>query len=202
MNKNIWIGVGVLAVVALAVFVGISAGGGGEVDTSAAFGEVTIDGSPLPELEDPSNDSAIGMPAPVAEGVDLDGNPITIGSPDEPTILLFLAHWCPHCQQEVERLSPWLKENELEGVDFKAIATSSSANRPNWPPNEWLEREEWPVPTMLDDPAASTGAAYGLSAFPYWVVLDADGVVQARLTGQLSVEQFEAVVEQAAALGG
>ena len=55
---------------------------------------------------------------------------------------------------------------------------------------------------MLDDPAASTGAAYGLSAFPYWVVLDADGVVQARLTGQLSVEQFEAVVEQAAALGG
>lgn len=202
MNKNILIGGGVLAVVLLAVAVGTSSGGGGDVDASAAFGDVTIDGTPLPRLQDPSSDSAIGVPAPVARGVDLDGNPITIGSPEEPTILLFLAHWCSFCQQEVDLLTPWLEENELEGVDFQAIVTSSAADQPNWPPNEWLEREGWPVPTMLDNQATSTGTAYGLSAFPFWVVLDADGVVQARFTGGLSEEQFEAIVEQTAALGG
>ena len=202
MNKNILIGGGVLAVVVLAVAVGTSSGGGGDVDASAAFGEVTIDGTPLPRLQDPANDSAIGAPAPVAQGVDLDGDPIAIGSPEQPTILLFLAHWCSHCQAEVARLTPWLAENELDGVDFKAIATSSAADQPNWPPNEWLEREEWPVPTMLDDEGASTGTAYGLSAFPFWVVLDADGVVQARFTGELSEEQFEAIAEQTAALEG
>ncbi len=202
MNKNILIAAGVLAVVVLALVAGTTSGGGGDVDASAAFGDVTIDGDPLPRLQDPSSDIAFGMTAPVAQGIDLDGNPITVGSPGEPTILLFLAHWCSHCQQEVNRLSPWLKENELEGVDFRAIATSSAADQPNWPPNEWLEREEWSAPTMLDDEAGSTGTAYGLSAFPFWVVLDADGAVQARFTGQLSEEQFEAVAEQAAALEG
>lgn len=202
MNKNILIGGGVLAVVVLALVVGTSVGGDGDVDASAAFGDVTIDGDPLPRLQDPASDIAVGMPAPVAEGVDLDGNPITVGSSEEPTILLFLAHWCSFCQREVDLLTPWLEENELDGVDFKAIATGSAADRPNWPPNAWLEREEWPVPTMLDDEAGSTGTAYGLSAFPFWVVLDADGVVQARFTGGLSEEQFEMIAEQAAALGG
>ena len=202
MNKNVLIGGGVLAVVLLAIVVGTAGGGGEAEDTSNAFGEVTLEGSPLPRLQDPSTDAAVGMPAPVASGTDLDGDPITIGAFDEPTILLFLAHWCPNCQREVDRLTPWLAENSIDGVDFKAIATSSSPDRPNWPPQLWLEREEWPVPTMLDDQAASTGTAFGLSAFPFWVVLDGDGVVQARFAGELSEEQFGQIVDQTRALGG
>ena len=201
MNKNIVIGGSVVVVLILAFFFA-TAGSEGEVDRAAAFGDVAIEGAPLPRLEDPSIDGSVGTPAPVVTGVDLDGNDMTIGVVDTPTIMVFLAHWCSHCQAEVSRLSPWLAENELDGVDLVAIATSSSAEAPNFPPKAWLERDGWEVPTLLDDEDASAGAAYGLTFFPFWVVLDDDGTVAGRFTGEVSLEQFAAIVEQAAQLGG
>ena len=58
------------------------------------------------------------------------------------------------------------------------------------------------MPTLLDDEDSSAGAAYGLTFFPFWVVLDGEGSVAGRFTGEVTLDQFEAIVEQAAALGG
>lgn len=201
MSKNIVIGGGVFVALLIAVFFA-TAGGGGDVDRASAFGDVSIEGASLARLEDPSIDTAIGEPAPVVTGVDLDGRAMTIGVVDRPTIVVFLAHWCSHCQAEVTRLSPWLAENELEGVDLVAVATSSTSEAPNFPPKPWLEREGWEVPTLLDDEDASAGAAYGLTFFPFWVVLRDDGTVAGRFTGEVTLDQFEAIVEQAALLEG
>ena len=96
MNKNIVIGGSVVVVLILAFF--FATAGDNAVDPATAFGAVTIEGAPLPKLEDPSIDAAVGGPAPVVTGVDLNGDEMTIGVVDQPTILLFLAHWCSHCQ--------------------------------------------------------------------------------------------------------
>jgi hypothetical protein len=37
-----------------------------------------------------------------------------------------------------------------------------------------------------------------LTAFPYWVVIDADGKVAARLTGELTPAQLDALVASVA----
>jgi hypothetical protein len=65
------------------------------------------------------------------------------------------------------------------------VATSSTPAQGNFPPSVWLEREEFPFPVIYDDEESTAAAAYGLMAFPYWVVLDSDGRVVKRFTGEL-----------------
>lgn len=201
MNKGLVMGGAIFLVLALAVFAAF--GGGSEpLSDAPAFADVTVSGTPLPVFDNPSADLAIGMAAPVVTGVDLDGNPVTIGDPNEPTIIMFLAHWCSHCQREVPRVTRYLEENEVDGISFQAVATGSDASAPNFPPGEWLAREEWPVVTMLDDTTSNAGAAYGLSAFPFWVIIDGDGVVQARFSGEVPEAEFVAILDRTASLGG
>lgn len=199
MNKTLVIGGGIVAVLVLAVVFAFS--GADEAAEGLAFGDVTVDGATLPVFEAGTNDPAVGTPAPVLTGADVDGSPVSIGGPGEPRIVLFLAHWCSHCQAEVPRVTDYLAENEVD-VEFLAVATSSNATAPNYPPSVWLEREEWPVPTIYDDAAGSAGTAYGLSGFPFWAILDNDGVVQSRFSGELSTEQLQSVVDFASTLSG
>lgn len=198
MNKTLVIGGGIVAVLALAVVFAFSGS-----DTSAdafAFGDVTVDGAALPVFEAGTNDPAIGVPGPVVSGTDDQENQVTVGGPGEPRIVMFLAHWCPHCQREVPRVTDYLAANDVD-VEFLSVATGSNATATNFPPSVWLEREDWPVPTLYDDAANTAGSAYGLSGFPFWVVLDSDGLVQSRFSGELTTEQLQSVVDFASSLG-
>lgn len=200
MSRGAIIGVGVATVVALAVAFGLG-GGDGDVAEESAFGDVTVAGQPLPRLTDPAQDPAVGLSAPVVSGVDPHGDAITVGGPGDNRIVMFLAHWCSHCQAEVPRVVDYLSDHDPV-VTLQSVATSSDPTRPNFGPVEWLEGEGWPVPVLLDDEGSQAGAAYGLSAFPFWVVLDGDGVVRARFSGELGEDQFAALVDEVAAIDG
>ena len=116
----------------------------------------------------------------------------------EAMIVLGLAHWCGHCQAEVPRLQEWFDDNGMpDDVDVVALATGSSSSQPNFPPGEWLVREGWSVPTLVDDEASTGGTAYGVQGFPAFVVVDADGDVVQRASGELTVEQWEQLLEAA-----
>lgn len=154
--------------------------------------EVTVQGDPVPVLAGNApvgQDVAFGWDAPAVTGSDWKGNPVTIGPADgRPKVIVFLAHWCPHCQAEVPQIQAWL--NQTGGtpeVDLYAVATSINRSRPNWPPSDWLEREGWTSPTIMDlNNRVST--AYGLSAFPYWVAVNAEGKVVYRVAAAIGVE--------------
>jgi thiol-disulfide isomerase/thioredoxin len=114
------------------------------------------------------------------------GETVSVIPGGTPTIVLFLAHWCPHCQVEVVRLTDWVEANGMpRGLQLIGVATSSTPAQGNFPPSVWLEREEFPFPVIYDDEESTAAAAYGLMAFPYWVVLDSDGRVVKRFTGEL-----------------
>jgi hypothetical protein len=53
---------------------------------------------------------------------------------------------------------------------------------------------------IADDEAGTAATTFGLSAFPYFVAVDADGTVVARASGELTTDQFDDVV--ALAQGG
>ena len=194
---------GVVAFALIAVVIGL-AGGGGDDDTSASTASETRDvevvGDDLPPLEDPADDPAVGQPAPVLNGETFAAESITIPG-GQPAVVVFLAHWCPHCQREVPFLVSYFDVNGMpEGLDVVGVATSIDPAKPNYPPSEWFEREGWDIPTLVDADDDGAARAYGLSAYPYFVAIDADGNVVARTSGELEAPQLEALFD--AARGG
>ena len=186
-NKLVII-LGVVVAVVIAGLVAIFTVSGSEPETA----EVTINGDPIPVLAGNApvgQDIAFGWDAPTMAGSDWKGNQVTLDPADgRPKVIVFLAHWCPHCQAEVPQIQAWL--NQTGGnpdVDLYGVATSINRTRPNWPPSDWLEREGWTPPTIMDlNNRAST--AYGLSAFPYWVAVNAEGKVVYRVAAAIGVD--------------
>lgn len=154
-------------------------------------------GEALPMLGDGGDDSARGCTIPTVEGVDLAGAPLTIG-PDGPArIIVFVAHWCPHCQAEVPRIVEHLADTPMpDDVELVAVSTAANPDAPNYPADAWLEKEGWEVPT-LDDVDETVAPKFGLNAFPFFVAVDAEGTVIARGSGELTMDQFDDLVEAA-----
>ncbi len=113
--------------------------------------------------------------------------------------MVFLAHHCPHCQAEVPRIVDWASQGLVPaGVDIYGVATGTTSSRENYPPSAWLEREGWPFPTLADSDEYAAAEAWGLTSYPYFVALDADGKVVERASGELTQEQFTALLAKIA----
>ena len=162
---------------------------------SPSIGAAAADLSPYAST---TNDDAVGRPAPEVDGRSFDGTPVRITADGRPKVIVFLAHWCPHCQREVPVVQAWLDATGMPaGVDLISVATAIDPNRPNYPPDAWLAREHWSVPVIVDaDNQVAT--RYGLTAFPFWVAVAGDGTVAQRLTGELTPEQLDALVTSVA----
>lgn len=168
-------------VAGVVVVAAIAAGLSAESAGVEAYGEIAIAGEMLPRYEPGVQDPAAGMVAPT-----ITGDALSVVPGGTPKVVLFLAHWCPACRAEVPAISEWVEANGAPaGVELIAVATSSSPSQANFPPSVWLEREGFPFPVIYDDEDSTAAIAYGLSGFPYWVVLDSDGRVVQRFTGQL-----------------
>lgn len=217
------IGVVVLVVVVLGLVAFLLTSGGDDGGSTAAEGTgaaaareatqetatVTIGGEDLPEypasagsarLVDPSTDEAVGRTIPSLSGESFDGSPVEIDPSDgRPKVILFVAHWCPHCQVEVPKVQEWIDEgNQPDGVDIYAVSTSVQSNQANYPPSNWLAREGWEPPVLLDDTTGTAATSYALPGFPYFLFVDGDGKVVQRGSGELPVEDFDAAVRQLA----
>lgn len=209
----------VAVLVAVAAVVAVVAGGGGgdgggttTADESPAAedgdgdgsgaGEATapvsVDGEALPPRPDGGDDPAVGMPMPVLAGTSVTGQPLVVGA-DGPGLVLFLAHWCPHCRAEVPRLQEWLSAGGLpQGTSIMAVSTGADPAAPNYPPSEWLAGEGWEPPTLLDSEEMAAAEAVGLTAYPFFVFVDGDGRVASRATGELSVDVVESTLRSLA----
>ncbi len=167
---------------------------------SIETGDVSVTGALLSTPPDaPAIDPAIGAKAPTLSGLGFDGSPVSITPGERPTIVMFVAHWCPHCQREVPQVVKWLAAGVADGVDMKAVATSTDAKLPNYPPSSWLAGEGFTVPTLVDSTESTAASAYGLDAFPYFVAVDAKGNVTKRMAGELTEAQFTDLVAAAKA---
>ena len=159
----------------------------GEYQTVKATGEM------LAALEDPENDPARGKLAPSVNGFGFDGAPLTITPTGKPMLVVFLAHWCPHCNAEIPRLIEWKDSGAMPG-DLEVIGVSTGArdDAPNWPPSQWVVDKAWPWPVMADSEDQGAALAFGVSGYPGLILLNGDGKVLARRSGEASIEDLKA----------
>jgi thiol-disulfide isomerase/thioredoxin len=210
----LWIGLGVLVVVigVAAIAIGRSSDSGSDSGGSASpsggtvvpngdleYGSLDVTGTALPMAPDAGGtDTAIGQTIPTVDGQTFDGSKITIGPDGKPQVILVVAHWCPHCQAEVPRIQDWLDTNGMpDDVKLTAIATANTDQRTNFPAGPWLRKESWSVPTLLDDKNNDAGAALGVSGFPGFIVVGADGKVVYRTSGEITMDQWEQLLQAA-----
>ncbi len=176
---------------------------GGEI-AADPFRPVSVSGDPLPEFTGDDPDPAVGQQVPVVSGTDYAGNAVTIDpAQDGPTMIVILAHWCPHCNAEVPVLNDWRDSGEIpEGLDIVGVSTGVSADRPNFPPDEWLVDVDWQWPVLADDesPDAETPppamGAYGGTSYPTLIFVDGDGRVQQRLSGEVPIDVIAPIADE------
>jgi cytochrome c biogenesis protein CcmG/thiol:disulfide interchange protein DsbE len=194
-------GAAVAAVAVLAVVLS-QAGRSGAASSAASSAspppvvvkEPTITGTPLPKYTSATPDPAKGLAAPVVEGYDYAGKPVSIAPNGKPTMVLFAAHWCPHCQREIPVIQAWLDSGKAPAdVNMVSVSTAIDPSAPNYPPEAWFEREGWTVPLIVD-PTNTVAKAYGLASYPYFVILDGSGKVFGRLSGEIPVIDLERIL--------
>ena len=198
MNKNFIIAGAVVLVLGLAIAIGVTLSSE-PVAAGLPEGEINVDGESLPSYAGENDDNvALGLTAPTFSAPDQNSEIFSLEKNGNSKALLFLAHWCPHCQREVPVVQSFIDSNGVPpGIDVIAVATSIDRGRDNYPPQEWLEREGWSE-IQIYDLDREIGEAYGLNAFPYWVFLDKDLNVIARRTGNLPEDMVGALLVQLA----
>ena len=211
-RSTAWIWVGIVAVVAvvgifaIAVGRGSSSSGGGASPSggtvvpsgSLEYGQIAVKGTQLVPKPDSGADPAIGQIFPTIAGQQFNGEQVTITPNGKPQIIMVVAHWCSHCQAEVPRVQKWLNASGMPvDVDLVTVATANDPARGNFPAGDWLRREKWSVPTIVDDKDSQAGTALGVSGFPYFIVTNGQGKVVYRTSGEITEQQWNALLEAA-----
>lgn len=209
----VWITVALVIAAAAVIAVVVAASGDDAVvDTGTAtaagipldsnpspVGTVVVDGSLLDSFpaDDAAADPALGEPAPTITATYFDGTERTIDFADGTgRVLLFFAHWCPHCQSEVASLAPELATGLPAGVEVIGVSTAVDPAAPNYPPSNWLVAERWPTPVLRDSYAGELAQAFGLTSFPFVVGIDGNGEIVERHVGQLDPAAFDRLLER------
>lgn len=168
-------------------------------ELAGEVGPLEVVGSPLPPLGGAAvaDDPALGMVAPVLVGRGYDGSTVRIDATENgPTMVVFLAHWCPHCNSEIPRINE-LRDAGSFPADLNVVAVSTAIDptRPNFPASEWLEDMDWTYPAIGDgvDMQAQRfigTAAFGVDGFPFVTLIGADGTVAARWSGEHETDEL------------
>ncbi|MEP7112060.1 MAG: TlpA disulfide reductase family protein [Ilumatobacteraceae bacterium] len=212
-KKPLWLWAGVVGIIAVALGIALYSTTGDDkavtqgttaIDNSSSSAAetqpVTVEGAALPTPPESGADTAIGMTPPTVMGFHFDGTPVEITPGGRAKMVVFLAHWCPHCNNEIPVLQGWSDAgNAPANLDIVGVSTAVSAQRDNYPPSKWLADRAWAWPMLADSANSDAAQAYGVSGFPTLVIVGADGTVKVRSSGELPVADLDAMVKQALA---
>ncbi len=190
-----------IIVVAVIVIAGVVAvilsRGGGSSASGPQNRAVTVKGAALPTMTDGGTDAGLGKQLPAITGKTYAGDPISLATGGKPEIIFVVAHWCPHCNNEVPRIVKWMDQGRAPaGIRFVGVSTAVDSSAPHYPPSKWLDDENWKVPTLADSKDSEAAKALGTPGYPYILFVKADGTLAARTSGELAIDDLERMAKE------
>jgi cytochrome c biogenesis protein CcmG/thiol:disulfide interchange protein DsbE len=212
----LWIGLAVVIIAAAVIAVvssgddeGLSVGSVPENSTvvSGAPGEskgevwpITVTGTALDPWVSEDDDPTIGTTAPGLSGFTFDGSAVNVDPSAGPVMLVYLAHWCPHCNRELPKLLEWKAGGGVpDGLQVIGVTTAVNPDRDNYPPSEWIVNMGWDWPVLADSENNDAAVAMGVSSFPFVIIIGTDGTVLTRWAGEVGVDGIQERVDAALA---
>ena len=137
----------------------------------------------------------VNEPGPEFEVYSIDGRYFSSESLEgEQTLLMFWAPWCGVCRRELPKLAQYYRETGSAQMQILTIGSADSSDRVEAYVAD--HSDTFVFPTVYDDGNLLQGA-YRVRAFPTYVLLDADGVIQMmhRGSGVLENRRFQSLVQ-------
>lgn len=128
----------------------------------------------------------IGQAVPAFTLLTLSGQPLSVGGAGgRPVVINFWASWCVPCREEAPLLRELAQEARnirVVGVVFQDRVETARA---------FEQQFAIPYPSVLD-PQSQTAINFGVAGVPETFFVDAQGVVQAKQSGQLTRDSLSA----------
>lgn len=169
------------AIAAILLLTSCSSGG---VSSNSENAYISGDGSAIVLQE---SDRTV---APKVSGETLDGGKFVAKS-GVITVVNVWASWCSPCRAEAPTLEEFaIKNPEIQFVGILTRDNLTSAQ-------SFVERFKITYPTLIDDAViASFRGSLPANAIPTTIVIDKDGRVAARISGQVTVSTMKSILEK------
>lgn len=128
------------------------------------------------------------------------GNTHSLSDYKGKTIFLnFWATWCPPCKAEMPDIQRLYEESETEGDDAVIVLGVAAPNLGRETSEEgikeFLEENGYTYPVLIDTDG-SLFYAYGINSYPTTYMIDRDGNVYGYISGQLTSDLMESIIQQ------
>lgn len=138
----------------------------------------------------------VGQNTPKISAKQLDGQEFTPNLMQDKTVVLaFFKNGCASCIKDLPKLNTMAKEQQDKLVVL-------AINAPDTPEviADMAKRFGWDSMVMLKDELAITSKRYGVAVTPTLILLDAQGIIQARIVGERPWETTEKILHKVLSL--
>lgn len=193
------IAVVVVAAIAVALVFLLNRGGNDSASTSQAA-PTTADPGPTGQGGDltVSGTATPGAPAPALSGPDLaSGKRYSLAEmTGKPTLVVFWAHWCPHCQKEMPVVQQ-VADEQAGSFNFLTVTTAIGQQpaAPRFSTPERLMATDSITMPVLRDGRNEAAVAYDVKGFPAFYMVDAAGKLVGTASGEMTAEELVAFMQ-------
>ena len=129
--------------------------------------------------------------APVLQAVSLDGRQISLEALRGKVVLVnFWATWCPYCRHEMPDMEKFYRDYRGQGFEILALSQDDAPETVR----RFMAKEGYLFPAAMAQPeqAAALG---GVSRLPTSFIIDKQGRVRHKISGQVHYARLESLVK-------
>lgn len=129
-------------------------------------------------------------PAPTFAVSLLDGREVTLESLKGKVVLVsFWATWCPYCRHEMPSMDEFYQDYRNKGFEILALSIDDEPDKVQ----AFMKETGYHFPVGMSDPLISQ-AFGGVSQVPMSFVIDTEGRIRHKVTGQVHYARLESLV--------
>lgn len=129
--------------------------------------------------------------APVMQVTLLDGRPISLEQLRGKVVLVnFWATWCPYCRHEMPAMERFYRDYRAQGFEILALSQDDAPE----PVRQFMAKEGYHFPVAMAE-ARHAVAFGGVSRLPTSFIVDKQGRVRHKISGQVHYARLEGLVK-------